>query len=406
MGSSKAYSVRASYCHHRASDDEIYDTVCKIVDPLGRSMDKIKKAHKIVIKTNMSWPNDRVAYFEGRRRELVDDSVMRAVLRLLKANTSAQLVATDTFWQSGGGVDSMINYMPLLNEFGVEFVDSNKPPFVIYDVPGGGLIFSKYLLSACFSDADAVISVAKMKNHAFMGITLCLKNLFGLPPMPPHGKPRNYFHHLIRLSYVLPDLGLITQPCLNIIDGLVGQARREWGGEGRIANALVAGDHVIATDTCAAWLMGHDPASDWPKPPFRRDRNPILVAAENGFGTVNLKDVDFQTELKPPLAEFDSDEVDSKETVKNWRRTSCEQALFYRDHKEEMLEKYAGEYIFLQDNEVIWHGADPMNLGSRRGLTRGRPDSALWMKLVDPQDMEGEHFQIYEENLEKIKLVN
>ena len=39
------------------------------------------------------------------------------------------------------------------------------------------------------------------------------------------------------------NLALITKPCLNIIDALTGQWGREWGGEGRICNALIAGDH-------------------------------------------------------------------------------------------------------------------------------------------------------------------
>jgi len=393
------YSVRAAYCHHRASDDEVYDTICQIVEPLKRSLEKLKKARKIVIKANMAYPPDHIAYYEGRRRELVDDSVMRAVLKFLREHTGAQLAATDTFYRGPGE----INYMPLLDEFGVEFIDSNKPPFEIYDVPGGGLMFSRYKLSSCFADADAVVSVAKMKTHAFMGVTLCLKNLFGLPPMLPHNRPRNYFHHIIRLSHVLPDLGLITQPCLNIIDGLVGQSGREWGGDGRVCNALVAGDHVIATDACGAWLMGHDPSADWPTPPFKRDRNSLLAAAENGFGTVNLDEIDFQTDVKPPLAEFDAHEPDSKDTVRNWRKTTCEQGLFYRDHQAEMMDKYAGEYIFLQDREVVWNGSDPGQLGSRRGLTRGKPDHALWLKLVDPDDMEKEHFQVYERNLEEMR---
>ncbi len=402
MGHPTDYSVRAAYCHHRASDAEIYGVICRIIEPLERSLEKIGKARKIVVKTNMSWPSDRVMYFEGRRRELVDDSVMRAVLRFLKERTSAQLICTDTFWERPEETNHGINFMPLLEEFGVEFVDSNKPPFRTYDVPGGGLMFSRYMLSDCFADADAVVSIAKMKTHAFMGVTLCLKNLFGLPPMPPHGRPRNYFHHIIRLSYVLPDLGLITQPCLNIIDGLVGQSRREWGGDGRVCNALVAGDHVIATDACAAWLMGHDPSTDWPTPPFKRDRNALLVASESGFGTVNLDEIDFRTEVKPPLAEFDSDEPDSKETVRSWRKTTCEQGLFYRDHQAEMVDKYAGEYIFLQDGEVVWNGVDLGHLGSRRGLARRRPGHALWLKFVDPDDIENEHFQVYERNLKKL----
>ena len=398
------YAVRATHCDHRAADEEIYETLCDITKPLTRSWEKLESASKIVIKTNMMMPPDRIVYFEGRRRELVDDAVMRATLRLLREHTNAQLVVTDTNYRYSREQPLLdMNFMPLLEEFEVEFVNSNEPPFEIYNVPGGGLMFSRYLLSACFADADAVVSVAKMKSHAFMGITLCLKNLFGLPPMPPYGKTRSYFHHIIRLSYVLPDLGLITQPCLNIIDALTGQSNREWGGEGRVCDALIAGDHVIATDACGAKLMGHDPTSDWPTPPFKRDRNALLVAAENGFGTVNLDEIDFQSNVEPPLAEFDSDEPDSKQTVRSWRITTCEQGLFYREHQKEMIDKYAGEYIYLQDGDVVWNGPDPTNLGSRRDLSRGKKDRALWLKLVDPDDVENEHFEVYERNLEMIR---
>ena len=208
------------------------------------------------------------------------------------------------------------NYAHILKEYDVGFVDSNAPPFKQYDVPGGGCMFDRYTLSACFEGAE-VVSVAKMKNHLFMGITLCMKNLFGLPPITlPHGRVRSYYHHFIRLSYVLPDLGLITQPCLNIVDALTGQWGREWGGQGRICNALLAGDHVTATDACGAHLMGHDPASDWPNPPFRRDRNHLLIAAKRGFGTVDLREIDFESEVSAPLAEFDSERTDSEKIVK------------------------------------------------------------------------------------------
>jgi len=397
MVTSSKYSVRAAYCHHSASDDEIYDTLCRIIEPLKRSIEKIDSARKIVIKVNMAWSPERITYFGGRRRELVDDSVLRAVLRFLRNRTNAEIIATDI--DASGAQGDGINYIPILDEFGAGFIGSDESPLRIYDVPGGGMMFSRYMLSECFANADAVISIAKMKSHAFMGITLCLKNLFGLAPMLPHYRPRSYFHHIIRLSYVLPDLGLITQPCLNIVDALTGQSRREWGGEGRICNALIAGDHIIATDACGAWLMGHDPKSDWPKPPFKRDRNPLLVAAENGFGTVDLDEIDFQSEVKPPLGTFDSDEPDSYNTVRSWRKTTCEQALFYRDNQEELMRKYAGEYIFLQDNEVIINGPDFHNIGSRRGLARGKPDHALWLKLVDPDDMEKEHFDVYEKIL-------
>jgi hypothetical protein len=258
-------------------------------------------------------------------------------------------------------------------------------------------MFDRYTLSGCFADADAMVSVAKMKNHAFMGLTLCMKNLFGLPPITlPAGRVRTYFHHVIRLPYVLTDLGLILQPCLNIVDALTAQSGREWDGEGRIADALLAGDHVTATDAVGTTLMGHDPASDWPTPPFRRDRNHVLIAARHGFGTVDLDEIDYESDISAPLAHFDSVETDSPRIVESWRRTTCEQGLFYRDHQRRMVDRFRGEFIFLQDGEVVWHGDDPSSLGSRRDLSGQKRDRALWLKLVDPEEGEREQFGVYD----------
>lgn len=402
--SEKAYKVRAAHCDYRASQEEIYQALRRITDPLDRSWKRLEKADRIVIKFNMMKLHPRIIYYLGRRRELVDDMVARAVLRLLCERTTAKIVATDTNpYTREHLMGDDFNYAGILKEFGVGFVDSNAAPFKQYDVPGGGMMFDRYMLSACFDGAE-VVSVAKMKNHLFMGVTLCMKNLFGLPPItPPEGRARTYYHHFIRLSYVLPDLGMITNPALNIVDALTGQWGREWGGQGRICNALIAGDQVTATDACGAHLMGHDPASDWPTPPFRRDRNHLLIAARRGFGTVDLNQIDFKSEVTAPLAEFDAEATDPDTLVESWRRTTCEQALFYQDRKGKLIDKYRGDFIFLQDGDVVWHGADPANLGSRRELSGRKKDQGMWLKLVDPEETEGERFAAYDECLTALR---
>ena len=125
-------------------------------------------------------------------------------------------------WASG-------TVLPLLKEFGVTHVDCTKPPYRTVTVPGGGQMFRRYVLPESAVDVDEFISVAKMKNHAFMGITMSLKNLFGLMPGEPEGHTRTYYHHLVRMPYMLADLGRIFNPALNIVDALIGQAGREWG---------------------------------------------------------------------------------------------------------------------------------------------------------------------------------
>jgi len=60
------------------------------------------------------------------------------------------------------------------------------------------------VLPAAAVEVDEFISVAKLKNHAFMGVTLCAKNLFGLMPGEPESHTRTYFHHVVRMPYLLP----------------------------------------------------------------------------------------------------------------------------------------------------------------------------------------------------------
>ena len=115
-----------------------------------------------------------------------------------------------------------------------------------------------------------------------------------------------------------------------------------------VPDALIASDHTTATDACATHLMGHDPTADWPTPPFRRDRNHLLVAPERGYGTVDLRHIDFQSELQAPLAAFDSDQQDPPSTVVAIRRSACEQALFYRAERERLVRRYPGELVVLR----------------------------------------------------------
>ena len=121
-------------------------------------------------------------------------------------------------------------------------------------------------------------------------------------------------------------------------------------------------------------FIRHDPAGDWPHPPFRRERNPILVAAENGFGTVNLDEIDLETEVQPPIAAFDSYQADPEERVFNWRKTACEQALFYRDNRKKFVDKYAGQYWNALPEEIahFWqenHSTELTADGRRRTQT-------------------------------------
>jgi hypothetical protein len=76
---------------------------------------------------------------------------------------------------------------------------------------------------------------------------------------------------------------------------------------------------------------------------------------------------------------------------------------YYLEHKQELVDRYAGEFILLQDGEVIWHDTTS-RLGVSRGeLARGKRRCAMWLKYVDPEEAEGEHYEVYERALAHIR---
>jgi len=407
---SKNYTVHAVHCDYRSTDEEVYQALKRATQPLHRTWERLKKANRIAIKFNQDWVKERMVYYEGHRQQLVSDPVARATIRLLQENTTAELFAIEVGIEgimANVTDESSTQLLNVYREFNLPYYYGEKTPTVWTPVPGGGLLFDQYPLPQPLVEADEVVSVQKMKNHAYMGVTLCLKNLFGLVSIQPEGRPRTYYHHLVRMPYMLADLGRIMNPALNIIDGLVGQAGMEWGkGEHpRVCNTLVAGDQVVATDTCGTVLMGHDPKADWLTPPFYRDRNHLLVAAQSGFGTVELDQIDFQSEVTAPVGQFFTKETDPGETVISWRRSTAEQALYYRDHQAEFEKEYAGKYILLQMGEVRWADESGSLRGSRRVLSGEHPEQAMWMKYVSPGDPEREHFEIYEHALAQMKTM-
>ncbi len=407
--------VRAVQCDYRASDEEVYQALKRATDPLESAWEKLRRARRIAIKFNQDWNPNRLVVHQGHRQQLVSDPVGRATLRLLQEHTQAELFAIDVGVEPtpvGGSRLDNTHMLKVLREFGVPYIDGREDAVVWTKVPGGGQMFDSYPIPVCTAGvlpggADAMVSVQKLKNHAYMGVTLCLKNLFGLMSLHPVGRPRSYYHHLVRMPYMLADIGRIFNPVLNIIDGLVCQAGEEWGrGENpRICNTLAAGDQVIATDACATYLMGHDPQADWLTPPFHRDRNALLVAAQNGFGTVDLQQIDFTSEVTAPVGDFFAKEIDSRPTIISWRRTTAEQGLYYRDHRHEISAQHAGQYILQQEGEVRWADKSGNLTGSRRLLAGQHPEQAMWMKFVDPDEVmnENEHYEIYEQTLRQME---
>jgi uncharacterized protein (DUF362 family) len=107
--------------------------------------------------------------------------------------------------------------------------------------------------------ADLVVSMPKLKTHHWAGVTLSLKNLFGVIPSVRYGWPKNVLHwHGINES--IADIATTVKPGFTIIDGIEGmEGNGPLHGETVHSQVIVMSDNLPAADATATRLMGLDP---------------------------------------------------------------------------------------------------------------------------------------------------
>lgn len=107
--------------------------------------------------------------------------------------------------------------------------------------------------------ADIIVSMPKLKTHHWVGVTLSMKNLFGVMPGLYYGWPKNALHYAGIAESIL-DITATVRPHLAIADGIVGmEGDGPIMGSARSLGAIVMGTNLPAVDATAARLMGIDP---------------------------------------------------------------------------------------------------------------------------------------------------
>lgn len=197
-------------------------------------------------------------------------------------------------------------------------------------VPTGGYMFSSFDFNHAYEETDVMVSLAKLKNHVTAGVTLSMKNLFGITPNSLYGDQagsedatagRGPLHNVRRnLKIELPGLKegpesrestvriprIVADVCsarpihLAIIDGITSMS----GGEGpwcnRVAKlgftnpgVLITGFNPVSTDAVGTAVMGYEnPRAERGVKPFGFCENHLLLAEQAGLGTADLAQID------------------------------------------------------------------------------------------------------------------
>jgi uncharacterized protein (DUF362 family) len=196
-------------------------------------------------------------------------------------------------------------------------------------VPFGGYMFSSLELNHSYQDTDVMVSLAKLKRHITAGVTLSMKNLFGLTPnalygseagsenavdgrMPLHSpegfeklklpglKPDvKYRDPFSRVPHIVVDVCSARPIDLAIVDGISAMTGGEgpWCSQAAVIKAttpgvLIVGRNPVSTDAVATAVMGYDPRAPRGTKPMEYCDNHLLLAEQAGLGSADLAQID------------------------------------------------------------------------------------------------------------------
>ena len=323
------------------SPNELLPVMEKMFDQLG-GLGRLVNGKTVAVKINLTGsPTYRVGYLPLEDTHYTHPQVIAAAAHLMGKAGARRIRILESPWSTADPVEEYIlraNWQPrdiLGAAPNVEFENTNflgaGREYSRMRVPHGGYIWPAFDLNHSYEDCDVFVSIAKMKEHATAGITLSMKNCFGITPCTVYGTgageaeptlvpkggrglihsgyrgpsksapqeldPKSPREDTWRVPRTVVDLISARPIHLAIIEGIKTMTGGEgpWIREEQLGVApgvLVAGTNPVNTDAVAMAVMGFDPLAVRGTPPFERCDSTLQLAEAVGIGTRDLKRIE------------------------------------------------------------------------------------------------------------------
>jgi uncharacterized protein (DUF362 family) len=329
---------------------QVVDVLSTMFDQLG-GLQKLVGGKTVAIKLNMtSVPKDKLNDMPNEMTHWVHPQVIGALVSLLgKAGATRVRILESAPWGTKPLEDFMMAAGWQPKDFAsaatrVEFENTNflgsGKTYSRFMVPGGGLMYAGYDLNHSYMDTDVFVSLAKLKEHRTAGVTLSMKNCFGITPctiysenapvdepsivpngfrgpmhsgsrVPPKSAPplvdtTNSKDPGYRVPRITADLVSARPIHLAVIDGIYSMTggelpnqNKSWIHKPIHPGLLIAGMNCVSTDAVTTAVMGFDPMADRGTPPFETCDSTLRLAEHLGVGTRDLSRIEV---LGTPIA--------------------------------------------------------------------------------------------------------
>ncbi len=317
---------------------EVKAALAKSFDLIG-GIQKLVRDKTVTVKLNLTGTNFQP--FQGRpvgETYMTHPATVMALTALL-FDAGAKRVRLVESTQSKAALESTLDLadwdVHALSAMGkMEFENTRNlgvgKSYSHLKVPGAGYMFSAFDFNHAYEDTDVMISLAKLKRHVTAGVTLSMKNMFGITPNSIYGEQsgdenatagRGPLHNAkefpnVKLPNAKSDIPasdptarvprIIVDVCaarpihLSIIDGITAMTGGEGPWTGQVATLkltnpglLITGFNPVSTDAVATAVMGYDnPRAERGVHPFDQCDNHLLLAEKAGLGSADLTQID------------------------------------------------------------------------------------------------------------------
>jgi uncharacterized protein (DUF362 family) len=320
---------------------ELSATLARMFDQLG-GLGRLVAGKTVAIKVNMTGsPDMRLGTTPCELTHFTHPAVVGATIRLLGAAGARRIrvlegcfVCNDPLeefmYAAGWEPRDLLNAASLVEMENTNVLGRGKQ-YLRRMAATPGYIFSGFDVNHAYIESDVIVSIAKLKEHATVGVTLGMKNMFGATPITIYGDgagkdepsadarggrglvmhdgsrppsksapqevdPKSPRDSSYRMPRIVVDVAAAMPIHLTILDGISTMAGGEgpWLDQGRVVTpgVLIAGLNAVCTDTVGTAVMGYDPMAKRGQPPFDTCDNFLALAAARGLGTNDLSQIE------------------------------------------------------------------------------------------------------------------
>jgi len=148
---------------------------------------------------------------------------------------------------------------PAIDAAKLDFVDLNYEDVAWVKNAGRASKLDGFFFPRAALEADLIVSMPKLKTHHWVGMTVSLKNMYGVLPGIKYGWPKNVLHHA-GIPQTVFDINASLPKTIAVVDGITCME-----GDGPIMGSpkkmglIVIGLNPTAVDATCARLIGLEP---------------------------------------------------------------------------------------------------------------------------------------------------